>query len=93
MKKALQILREAAKYCHDRVPTIENIQKGVKLANEPCTKYTQGPDGYWTLTFADETFGELEIVSTEPSKIAEEIKSYMRLVRSLAPNKLVTRYR
>lgn len=81
MKKALQILREAAKYCHDRVPTIENIQKGVKLANEPCTKYTQGPDGYWTLTFADTSLGEIEVISLNPEEIAKEIMSYTKLAR------------
>ena len=83
MTNVLKILREAAKFCHKQKPTLDAIQKGVALTKVEFKKYTRGHDGYWTLTFADETFGELEIVSTEPSKIAEEIQAYMRLVRSI----------
>ena len=71
-------LREAIMiFPNTRPAKLENIVSGVKLAGLEVSRYKQYDNGYWNITFSNEKYGNLDILSREPEDIAKEIKAYI----------------
>lgn len=62
-----------------RPAKLEDIIRGVNIARVDVTRYRQYENGYWNITFSNEKYGNLDILSREPSDVAEEIKGYINL--------------
>lgn len=60
-----------------RPAKLEDIMRGVNIAGVDVTRYRQYANGYWNITFADEKLGNLDILSSQPSDVAKEIKGYL----------------
>ena len=82
MQTVIETGKEIIKLFTIRRPTLENIIRGVGLAQANCTRYVQGKDGYWVISFADPNIDDLEITQTAPAEIAAEIRNHIFIERS-----------
>lgn len=62
-----------------RPARLEDIRRGVNIVGADVCRYRQYDNGYWNITFSNEKYGNLDILSREPRDVAEEIKGYLYL--------------